>query len=212
MKEVLESNKLKPQHIFIGAMIVNLVFFLFWKFIKIIIDDFVFDDHIFILLSNIVLISHYISLYFLVWIERRIGNGITLKLPIFGLIILECIFTIIHYIYPLSLDSFSQITLHIPGAILMVILIYFLLKKQGVYSVEFKFIGTSLLISKGVIMASPIVFGVILDSYFTGIISYSSLNEAIGFVVVVPKIAILVLMIKCLKESTETQTEVLENY
>jgi hypothetical protein len=80
------------------------------------------------------------------------------------------------------------------------------------YASEFKFIGMAKLISMIVMVGYPIVFGLIADQVIIEIISYSFLSEIIEFILLLPKIAILVLMINSLKGNTEMQAEVTESY
>ncbi len=212
MKEVLESNKFKPQHLFIGAMIVNLVLFLFWKTVRLFELEIPNVNSILELFSFIEQATHFISLYFLIWIEKRLSGNIQLKIPILGLIIWEIVLMIVDYAYPLTTVSYSRMALYIPGFILNVMFILFLLKKRGMYASEFKFIGMAKLISTIVMVGFPILFGMIVVDRITEIISYSSLSEILEFVLLWPKIAVLVLMIKSLKESVDTRAEVFENY
>ncbi len=156
--------------------------------------------------------THFSSLYFLIWIEKRIGGNIKLKLPIMGFIIWEILILIVDYVYPPTSVSNSRMALYIPGVILNVMLILFLMKKRGMYAAEFKFIGMAKFISTIVMVGFPILFGMIAVNYITEFITYSSLSEIIEFVLLWPRMAILVLMIKSLRENSETLVETSESY
>jgi len=215
MKEVLESNKMKPQHFFIGAMIINLALYFFWKSVRLFEIEIPNLNLILALLSIIERVTYFSSLYFLMWIERRIDGDIRLKWPLIGLgvseLVVALIIPVVSHFYFFTTGSYIRIALSIPAVILMVVFIYFLLRKRGTYSAEFKFIGTSLLASKIIMAGSSVLLGMVADQYFTENFPYSFLSEITGFVILVPKIAILSLMIKSLRESAESEIETLEN-
>ncbi|MBO9702749.1 MAG: hypothetical protein J7604_21230 [Sporocytophaga sp.] len=210
MKEVLERNNVKPQHIFISAMIVDIVIYLLWHTIKIF-DPEVADSNYFeIILSIIDLAAYSFSLYFLIWIESRINEKKMLRFPVYGLI-LSLVIQRLAYFYPIIALPANSILIYIPGLILMVILISFLIKKKGVYSSEFKFIGITFLVSLVVMLTYPVMFAMITTQY-PELISFNVISEIIQLIMILPKIAILMLTIKSLKEFKKEETEVLENY
>jgi hypothetical protein len=211
MKEVLESNKLKPQHIFIGAMIVNLVLFLFWRLIEIFEMEIPDINYLKTILSMVEFVTYSFSLYFLIWIESRVNEKNTLRLPVYGLIISGIILVVINSIFSAALSTYRTL-IYFPNIILTIILIICLFKKKDKYASEFKFIGTTFLISIIVMFTYPVLLSLISLQYLAESISFSILSAGIQIIMILPKIAILILMIKCLKEDTDTQTEVIENY
>ncbi len=164
MKEVLESNKVKPQHIFIGAMIVNLVLFLFWRSIEIFDLEIPDVNYLKPIVSIIEFMAYSFSLYFLIWIESRVNEKITLRFPVYGLIISGVILMVVNsYLSPTF--SVYRMLIYFPNIILMTILIIFIFKKKGEYAPEFKFIGTTLLISTVVMFVYPVLLSMITLQY-----------------------------------------------
>ncbi|WP_156027205.1 hypothetical protein [Sporocytophaga myxococcoides] len=202
---------MKPQHIFIGAMIVSLALFLFWRSIEIFDLEIPDVNYLKPILSIIEITSYSFSIYFLIWIESRVNEKITLRLPVYGLILSGIILTVINsYLSPTL--SVYRMLIYFPNIILMTILIIFLLKKKGEYASEFKFIGTTFLISTVVMFAYPVLLSMITLQYLVESIPFSVLSSIIQIILILPKIAILILMIKSLKDSTDEETEVLDNY
>lgn len=202
---------MKPQHIFIGAMIVNLVLFLFWRSIEIFDQEIPDVNYIKTILSIIEFIAYSFSLYFLIWIENRVNEKITLRLPVYGLILSGIMLMVINSYPPAALTNF-RILIYFPNSILTIILIIFLFKIKGIFASEFKFIGTTFLISVVVMFAYPVLFSIITFDYLIDSISFPVLSSIIQIVLILPKVAILILMIKSLKESTNADNGVLENY